>query len=457
MRGRHRDHDITHEAQHAYLRGLVELFIDDPHRARGAIKLVDPAAFDIDHGREVFEAAVQTLSEIEHPTAVDFGVTIRRRHGGGGDDHADVQALFVDCVRAAAAGRCAYSLGIQRHAHEVMAGYRRRLVAEAAADLQATAADPLATGSVLVAAAQAAVAAGQAVSVPDPGWTDTAVSLIGEWREHEAVPVVETGFGPLDGLTDGGLPVGGLVAIAARPGAGKSALAIQAALGALERDPGLNVVYAAGEMTGEAFARRMICNWASRRPGLRPVSMAQAKRRAQHARRAAEDFETTVAPRLAVVRPPLTLEKIEAAVVATKAKLLVVDYLQLVVGAATAADRRAEVDGVVRHLRRITLEHGVACIAVSSIAKAVTEDTPIGSLGKETNGIDYDADLFLLGLPAAEADANGRRAVRWKVCKQRDGRAVDLETIFDGDTQTFEDNGTPVFEEFASFAPGAPR
>ena len=108
------------------------------------------------------------------------------------------------------------------------------------------------------------------------------------------------------------------------------------------------------------------------------------------------------------MRPPLTLEKIEAAVVATKAKLLVVDYLQLVVGAATAADRRAEVDGVVRHLRRITLEHGVACISVSSIAKSVTEDTPIGSLGKETNGIDYDADLFLLGLPAAEAGSPKR-------------------------------------------------
>ncbi|NCY03589.1 MAG: hypothetical protein EBX36_11945, partial [Planctomycetia bacterium] len=78
------------------------------------------------------------------------------------------------------------------------------------------------------------------------------MSLIGEWREHKAVPVVETGFAPLDGLMDGGLPIGGLVAIAARPGAGKSALAIQASLGALERDPGLHVVYAAGEMTGEA-------------------------------------------------------------------------------------------------------------------------------------------------------------------------------------------------------------
>lgn len=435
------------EAEIAFVNGIMELLSDDPSRAREILASITPEAFVVDHAAETLAALTDTLTEIDTPGPADLLATVRRAV----DDPEDVVAFIVDRLRDGSRQRCAFSLGIHRHAHEVMLAHRQRLALQAVDEFRAVAADPASTTADLEAAAKAIPAAVEAVVVPSPGWRETGLDLLDGWARTEATPVIETGFRPLDGILGGGLPAGGLVVFGALPGAGKSALAIQATLGALELDPGLRAVYALGEMSAEAFARRMIAHW-SNKPGRRAVTMSEAKRRSPQARKVAVDLANKVASRLAIVRPPLSIQRIEAAVVASKATLLVVDFLQLV-EIDGAADRRAEIDGIVRWLRRVTLQHGVTAIAITNLAKNVTEATRIGSIAKESSEIDFAADLFLLGIPEEQLDVDGRRPVRWACKKQKDGVTIDLETLFDGRTQTFEDNGTPILEEFAGFAP----
>jgi replicative DNA helicase len=166
------------------------------------------------------------------------------------------------------------------------------------------------------------------------------------------------------------------------------------------------------------------------------VSMSAADSVTDLARGAGLNLCMTIGDRLKIVKPPLSMQRIEQAVAEAGAKVVVIDYVQLV-QLEGAADRRAEVDGIVKRLRSMSLELGVATICVSNVAKVVSGDTRIGAIGKESSELDFAADLFLLGVADADADQNGLRAVRWACKKNRHGRCQDIETMFDGGLQTF--------------------
>jgi hypothetical protein len=185
--------------------------------------------------------------------------------------------------------------------------------------------------------------------------------------------------------------------------------------------------------------------------GLDPVTLPRAGQRSASARVVAEELRRDLGGRLHIVAP-LTLDRIEAAVKATGAKMLVVDYLQLV-RVDGAADRRQEVDAVVKALRELTLIHGLVTLAVSNIARSVGRDTRAGGVGKESGEIDFAADLLLLGEPADDEDEHGMRPVRWRCLKNRHGRPRDIEATFDGSLQVFTAPEAEQFPEFAGFSP----
>jgi replicative DNA helicase len=286
-----------------------------------------------------------------------------------------------------------------------------------------------------------------------PARVPTLRDAVEAWRATENTPVVETGFGPLDALGGGGLALGSVSVIAAPPSVGKSAFALQAALGAASLDENLRVLWAAGEMTMEKIAQRSICRWSADRS---PVAMSRAAQRTPGSRQTADELVDAVGDRFHILQPPLTADRLEAAIDTTEASLVVIDYLQLLT-LSGAADRRTEVDGLVKRVRAFTLSQNTATIVVSNVAKGVTGETRIGAIGKESSEIDFAADLLLLGIADEHEDANGLRAVRWKVAKNRHGPCHDLETLFDGSLQTFTPSGARPLEEFADFAPKPPR
>jgi replicative DNA helicase len=275
---------------------------------------------------------------------------------------------------------------------------------------------------------------------------------IQEWLRTDSTPVVETGFGPLDSLTGGGLSLGSVNVIAAPPSAGKSAFALQLCLGALSLNPDLRVLWAAGEMSMEVIARRAICRWSA---DGNSVSMARARERSPASKAVAEQLLASVADRFHILQPPLTADRVESAIKSTKAPLVVIDYLQLVT-LSGVADRRAEVDGLVRRVRTFTLEQNTATIVISNVAKGVTGETRIGAISKESSELDFAADTLLFGIADEVQDEDAPYPVRWKVAKNRHGPRRDLETIFDGRFQTFTPAAAEPLEEFANFAPTPP-
>jgi KaiC/GvpD/RAD55 family RecA-like ATPase len=288
--------------------------------------------------------------------------------------------------------------------------------------------------------------------------------MLQEWRTKTASPVVETGFQPLDALGNGGLPVGGLTVLAGAPGVGKSALAMQAAIGALVANPSLRVLWAAGEMTQDKIAQRAVVQWAAG-PGNRKVSMDTAGARTAAALQMADQLEQSIGDRLAILPAPLPLDQIVEATVATKAGLVVLDYIQLVT-VAGSSDRRGEVDAVVRAVRTLATEHEVAVLVLSNIARSVGADSRAGQIGKESSEIDFAADILLLGVEQEgeqerlhAVDVAGidwsAKAVLWRCTKNRHGEQRDMRTAFTGKRQLFIPIANPAeeFDEFKAHAP----
>lgn len=418
-----------------YLCGLLELCTDDAERARQAVRLVDREAFTEQAHADVYDLACEVLGSCQNPSAADIARS----------------AIFPRCldtvadmIARSAKHRAAYGLGVERYAWYVRSSWRRRMCKAAADDLARAAGDPRASSADIAAAVRAVEEA--AGNVEDMGRTATLVDAVNDWLTMEEPDVVATGFYPVDQLCGGGLPIGGLFVLAAPPSVGKSALALQLAIGALDADESLEAVWCMGEMRAEALARRASCHWSTRR-NMHPVTMSAADQRTDLARGAGASMAGTIGERLSLVNPPLTIQKIEQAVIEKKARLVVIDYVQLV-ELDGAADRRAEIDGIVKRVRRLSLEHGVAVICVSNIAKLVSAETRIGAIGKESSELDFAADILLLGVADAPEDVNGLRSVRWACKKNRHGPCHDIETTFDGRLQTFTDAQAARHAEF---------
>ena len=407
-----------------YLAGLLELMSDDADRARAAALLIPSEALLSDGTRDVYDTICGALRDEQRPTMADL---VRQ------PSYTNARNLIIDLFSRSISCRFGYSLGVDRYAWQIRSSWKRRLVSEAADDLRQAVADPSASTAEILAATKAIESA--AAEVENSGRLDTLTDAIDEWARMDSTPVVPTGFQPVDVLCGGGLPVGGLFVVAAPPSVGKSALALQLVLGALLHDSKMNAVWCMGEMTKEALARRAICHW-STKGTLHPVTMGAADQRTELARGAAINMAMSIADRLSLVSSPLTIQKIEQAVIEKRATLVVIDYVQLV-ELDGAQDRRAEIDGIVKRVRRLSIEHGVATVCVSNVAKMVSGETRIGAIGKESSELDFAADILLLGIPDESEDQNGLRMVRWACKKNRHGPCEDIIATFDGRLQTF--------------------
>lgn len=277
----------------------------------------------------------------------------------------------------------------------------------------------------------------------------TVAAVLDEWANEIAQPVIETGCAWLDRALGGGLPVG-LTAIASPPGIGKSALCLQMCLGALVISDELRALWCRGEMTTGLFGARAAAHWSSTRDDLPTATMRDALRRTRSARSAAESLTREIGCRLFVTPPPLNIDAIELAANSTNAGLMVVDYLQLVAG-SIEADRRQEVEEVVRRLASLATSRNMAVICVSNISKATSKDSRIGALSRESNLLDFAADTFLT-LWSEDCQQPGEpRDVLLKIAKCRTAPTGEVRLVFDGGTQRFDAKEPTAYEEFASF------
>jgi len=276
--------------------------------------------------------------------------------------------------------------------------------------------------------------------------TPTLVDAIDAWIKQEETPAIATGIPALDKLFDGGLPLGQMTALAAAPGVGKSALALQLAIQCLENNHETVAIWCLGEMTRAALAARAICNFGGREHGL---TLQDVIHKRPPSREVALKLSSTVGSRLKLVETPLVIDKIERSVIKDSPTLLIVDYLQLVRATRHFQDKTGEINDCLLKLREITTTRNIATLLVTNVAKGCDENTEIGNIGKGSNQIDFDVDNLLFAYRVGEVGGDGEIKVQLKAKKIRQGQMADVDLWFFGKYQEFEDaTAIPEFPEF---------
>ena len=276
----------------------------------------------------------------------------------------------------------------------------------------------------------------------------------------EGLTGVPSGFPDLDRMTTG-LQKGDLVIVAARPSMGKTSWVLNVAANAAI---GNNVPVAlfSLEMSSEQLVQRLLC--AEGRIDAQKLRKGRLSQE-EHQRLAAAAGHLNTAPIWIDDSPGSNVLEIRAKSRRLQAELrsggkelgmVVVDYLQLMSGAARSENRVQEVSEISRGLKALARELEVPVVALSQLSRGPeqrTDKRPMLSDLRESGSIEQDADLVMfLYRPEYYAPAEKREELEGKteliIGKQRNGPTgvVDLYfqkayTRFDSVTRSSHDGG----------------
>ncbi|WP_280381373.1 replicative DNA helicase [Nocardia wallacei] len=215
---------------------------------------------------------------------------------------------------------------------------------------------------------------------------------------HGGASGVPSGFTELDDVTNGFHP-GQLIVVAARPGAGKSTLAMDA-MRSCSIKHGLASVIFSLEMSRSEITMRLLS------------AEARVKLADMRAGRLSDDDWTRLARRLAEINDAplfvddsanLTMMEIRAKARRLKQRhdirLVVVDYLQLMTSGKKVESRQQEVSEFSRSLKLLAKELEVPVIAVSQLNRGPeqrVDKRPMVADLRESGAIEQDADVIIL-------------------------------------------------------------
>jgi replicative DNA helicase len=261
---------------------------------------------------------------------------------------------------------------------------------------------------------------------------------------------VPTGFRELDDLFVGMRP-GDLLVLAARPGVGKTALALNIAANAARS--GAQVAFFSLEMPAQQLVQRMLSAEAGiDSHKMRTGRLSQAD--FQEIARVGNEldkfkFDIDDSPGLSILelrakaRRQLHHDKANGG-------LIVVDYLQLMEPPRSnrQRDRHLEVGEISRGLKILAKEIGVPILALSQLSRVVEgrrDKRPQLSDLRESGSIEQDADvvMFIDRSLSAEEALNQQRPdlgiANLIVGKNRNGATRDIEMVFIPEHTTFKD------------------
>ncbi len=209
---------------------------------------------------------------------------------------------------------------------------------------------------------------------------------------------VPTGFADLDHLTNGFHP-GQMIIIAARPGIGKSTLALDIARNAAVRHRQAAVIFSL-EMSKTEITMRLL----SAEAQIRLASMRSGSMTDQDWSKIVRRIsEISDAPLFIDDSPNMTMMEIRAKARRLKQrnnlKLIVLDYLQLMTSGKKVESRQQEVSEFSRQMKLLAKELEVPVIAISQLNRGPeqrTDKRPLLSDLRESGSLEQDADMVIL-------------------------------------------------------------
>ncbi|AEK07601.1 DnaB-like dsDNA helicase [Mycobacterium phage Enceladus] len=250
------------------------------------------------------------------------------------------------------------------------------------------------------------------------------------WQASEE-GYIKTPWPALNKMLNGGLQRGRLYTIGARPGGGKSIVALQLATNAAFW--GFPAVYFTLEMSTDEVMSRMVSAGSNVDFGkiMRKEVDLEDRKKIDNYMNLHSDMPIQV-----IDRPRINTEQIVAHCRAVgKLDVLVVDYLQLIDPSDKRLSREQQVAHMSRALKIAAKELNVAVVACSQLNRGPLKDgkmraPTIGDL-RESGAVEQDSDVVLL----LHRDEDDPAAIQFIVGKNRNGTMGDLAFNFEGHYQ----------------------
>lgn len=257
-----------------------------------------------------------------------------------------------------------------------------------------------------------------------------------------------SGFQDIDNLFHG-FRGGDLVILAARPGVGKTAFALNLAVNSAKQ--GTTVAFLSLEMSASQLVQRIMCSEA--RVGLSRVRSGQLQDSDWAAIADAcgtlsnLDLYIDDTPALSILE---LRAKARRELRDKKQGMIVVDYLQLMQPPQARRDgnRAVEVGEISRGLKVLAKEMNMPVIALSQLSRAVEmrgKKRPMLSDLRESGSIEQDADIVMFidrSMDEIEAETDGRPELGTAeliVAKHRNGPTRDISLAFNPEFTKFMD------------------
>jgi replicative DNA helicase len=259
---------------------------------------------------------------------------------------------------------------------------------------------------------------------------------------------VLTGIKDID--DDGGMMSGELWVLAARPGMGKTAMALQLAEYAAMRNE--RVLFFSLEMSKSELAKRMLVRGAAQRGKRMSVDKLRTARVADHewgplqqTIRDSEGMPLEIIDDARVTDMGIVAASERAALIGGGVGLVVVDYLQLVRGSGRFESRELEVASVTRNLKVLarSVSCPVLCLAqLNRESEKRQNKRPILSDLRESGSVEQDANAVLfLYRPHVYESSQPEDEAELIIAKCRHGKLGKVDLFWDGRTQTFISRG----------------
>lgn len=258
---------------------------------------------------------------------------------------------------------------------------------------------------------------------------------------------LRTGFKELDKITSG-LHANELIIIAARPGMGKTAFALNLAVNAATLN-NTTVALFNMEMGAEQLATRMLSSVGQ----IDNNKLRSGNLETKDWKRVNEAISRLADTNIFMDDTPgMTIGEIRAKCrrLSSSEKglgIIIIDYLQLITGSTKGANRQQEIAEISRSLKTMAMELEVPVIALAQLSRSVEQrddKRPILSDLRESGSIEQDADIvgFLYRedyyTKQISIDEHTSKS-QFIIAKHRNGITKDIDLIFKLNTSTFVD------------------
>lgn len=266
-------------------------------------------------------------------------------------------------------------------------------------------------------------------------------------NQKDSMAGVPTGFIDVDNLFHG-FRGGDLIILAARPGVGKTAFALNIATNAAKA--GTTVAFLSLEMSANQLIQRVICSEANL-----SLSKLRAGKIAESDWGAIAGASDTLSKLNMFIDDTPSLSILELRAKARRELrgcengLIIVDYLQLMQPAKSRRDgnRAVEVAEISRGLKVLAKEMNMPVLALSQLSRAVElrgkKKRPMLSDLRESGSIEQDADIVMFidrslnEMEAEDDDRPDKGMAELIVAKHRNGPTRDINLTFSAENTRF--------------------